>query len=468
KWYILYEFGDFHSQNSQRKIYHLKKDGKSEKVCTIKIFQNVDDSDIKKSLPLLTAYKYSIEKMLLSSGHCGTSNPEVIPKWSGRFYSSMAVIRPWAIEPKWKFTMGNWEQQWAELQQKHFEDWKFQDIWSYREQKSNENLMFDAITELKNHYVSNYSYLEKEAYNHASKVIQAMPSRYYSLGSYYHYEKDFSVFEKILDGTYNNWKNINQDLKFKRSSIPLVALSLIVDTPQAYNRLPSAVDKNLIKSFYQKDLLMFAAHMNNFDSVKYFLEAGWPIDQVTNYEPMSCQPDLARLKRLNRSALTYATENASIEVIKLLVDAGADTKIKDSQGNNLDYYLKLNPRFSAEEKESGFDMLLEKHSKITDVKPSFSCDEKLNRLEKAICSSKGLSIYDRELNKGYKDLIASNQLTIDLKASQIAWLKRRRSECKTYSTDGQLNACLARTTRARIRYLDYIRSALNNSLHPRK
>lgn len=462
KWYVLADYGDFHRHNSQRSVYKIQQDGSSKNVCTVKVFQNFDNGDAKESLPLFSAYKRSVEQIMLSGGHCGTSRPEVSARWNGQFFSSMAIIRPWAIEPTWKSKKNSWEATRIGFQQKHFEDWKYQDIWSYREHATNKNLMFDAITELKNHYVSNYSYSEREAYEHASKIIQSMPGRYYSLGVYYNQDKDFLIFQKMVDGTYNNWESINQDLKLKHGSVPLVALSLMVDTPQTYKMLPSTITKNSIESFYKKDILMFAAHMNNFDSVKYLLDSGWPVDQVTSHEPeYSCG---SKLERLNRSALTYAAENASIEVMRLLVDAGANIKIKDSKGNNLDYYLNLNPRFSAEEKISGFENVLKAYSELKDVKPSYSCEGKLNRLEKAICNSTGLSIYDRDLSKGYRNVIARNDLTVDLKASQIAWLKRRNSKCNIYSTDEQLNACLARTTRARIRYLESIQSALNKSL----
>jgi uncharacterized protein YecT (DUF1311 family) len=467
-WYVLADYGDFHSHNSQRSVYQIQQDGSSKNVCTVKIFQNFDGSDMKNSLPLFSSYKRSVEKIMLSGGHCGTSRPEVTAKWSGQFFSSMAIIRPWAIEPTWESTKGSWGAAGARVkfQQKHFEDWKYQDIWSYREHAANKNLMSDAITELKSHYVSNYSYSEPEAYEHATKVIQSMPGRYYSLGVYYNQDKDFSFLQNMMDGTYKNWEGITQDLKLRHGSLPLVALSLMVDTPQAYNLLPSTVSQSSIESSYKKNILMFAAHMNNFDSVKYLLDSGWSVNQVTSQkQEYSCEP---KLERLNRSALTYAAENASIEVMRLLVDAGADIKIKDSKGNNLDYYLSLNPRFSTEEKMLGFENVLKTSSKLKDVKPSYSCDGNLNRLEKAICNSAGLSIYDRELSKGYRDVIANNNLTVDIKSSQIAWLKRRNSECKIYSTDEQLDACLARTTRARIRYLESIQSALNKSLQQDK
>ena len=457
KWYVLTDFGDFHRHDSQRSIFQILEDGTSKSVCTIKIFQNFDEGSISEILPLFSAYKRSLEKIMLSSGYCGTSHPEVDALWSGRFFASMAVIRPWAVEPTWKNVKNKWELERIEFQQKHFDDWKYQDIWSYREHATYNNLIFDAISELKNHYVTNYSYSDSDALEHASKIVKSMPGRYYSLGIYYDQDKDFSIFQKIVDGTYENWSNLKQDLKLKYTNIPLVALSLMIDNPEQYKMLPAGVKPSLVKSFYEKDILMFAAHMNNFDSVKYLLDSGWPVDKVTNHEPTFCEQ---KFERLNRSALTYAAENASIEVIRLLVEAGADTNIKDSKGNSLDYYINLNPRFSAKEKEFGFEGVLKLYSALEQAKPkpSFSCNRKLNRIEGAICDSTGLSIYDRELAKGYKAVVGNKNSTVNLKRSQVEWLKRRNIQCSTFSEKMALNACLARTTRARIRYLDYLQS----------
>jgi uncharacterized protein YecT (DUF1311 family) len=167
-------------------------------------------------------------------------------------------------------------------------------------------------------------------------------------------------------------------------------------------------------------------------------------------------------KRNGRSALTYAAENASIELIKLLVDAGSNVKVIDSDGNNLDFYINKNPRFSIAEKAQGFEGILKKYSKPSDINPSFSCSAKLNRLEKAICSSKGLSIYDRELSQIYKQAISYPKISRQLKNSQIDWLKRRNNSCSKYHDDFQVNACIARTTRARIRALEYIANSFSS------
>ena len=147
--------------------------------------------------------------------------------------------------------------------------------------------------------------------------------------------------------------------------------------------------------------------------------------------------------------------------MKLLVDAGSDTKIKDSKGNDLDYYIKLNPRFSDEEKDLGFDGILRRNSNKKSVRPSFSCEANLNSIEIEICNSNGLAIYDRELNNNYISALRNTKISGDLKTSQIKWIKRRNNECGTFAESDKLVACIARTTRARIRYLEYLQSAFS-------
>lgn len=463
KWYVLGDFGDFHRHDSVRHVYRISKEGTAQKVCSLKIFQNFDETRMGKQLPFFSAYKRAVEKIMLDPGSCGTSHPEVTAKWNGQLFAAMSIIRPWAVEPAWKKSSNSWEANRIEFQRKHFSDWKFQDIWSYREYETYENLMADAITELKNHYSKHYNYSTADALQLAKGIIDAMPGRYYSLGIYHNQDKDYLPFQQMIGGTYQNWNELQQDLSLKYGNVPLTSLSLMIDNPQHYTHLPASIKKESIISFYHKDLLMFAAHMNNYDSVKFLLDSGWPVTAVTRYEQKySCDP---ALERVNRSALTYAAENASLEVIKLLISAGADTEIKDSKGNNLDYYINLNPRFSDDEKKLGFNGLVNRPSTSDSGKPSFSCDQKLNRIETAICNSNGLSIYDRELSKNYNAAKATTQLTSALKQSQRQWIKKRNRECGKLTGNDRLNACLARETRARIRYLEYIHSVFNNATH---
>jgi len=462
-WYVLEDFGDFYRHNSMRSIHELSLDGSTKKVCTIKIFENFSKKNFGKDFPFFTAYKEAVEEITLSTGHCGTSHPEVYAESSGKLYASMSIIRPWAINPTWESGNNSWEVK--DFQRKHFNDWKYQDIWSYREFQTHENTKFDAINELKTHYINNYAYSDEDAEKLASGIIDSMPGAYYSLGVYYGANKSTASLQDLANGNYNNWKNLEEDLKSLRvayQNIPdshLSILSLLVDNPKMLKKLPDTINQNDIKTFYEKDFLMFAAHMNNYDSVKYLVEQGWPINNITKWENSSfCDP---HIDRSNRSALTYAAENASIELIQYLVSKGSDINITDTKGNSLDFYINKNPRFTVEEKSLGFKGIINKYSKLNVIEPSFSCSAKLNSIEKAICSSEGLSIYDRELSKLYLKTLKHTNIGNQMKSSQIKWIKKRNSDCNQFKKQDQISACIARTSRARIRYLEYINSVFN-------
>jgi uncharacterized protein YecT (DUF1311 family) len=455
-WYVLEDFGDFYRHNSMRSIHKLSLDGSTKKVCTIKIFENFSPENSGKDFPFFTAYKKAVEEITLSTGDCGTSHPEVYAENAGKLYASMSIIRPWAIDPTWKSGNNSWEVK--DFQRKHFDDWKYQDIWSYREFQTHENTKLDAINELKTHYINNYSYTNEDAEKLASGIIDSMPGAYYSLGVYDGANQDTSFLQSLVDGTYNNWEDLEL-LKVGYENIPNLPLTILVDNPKMLKKLPDTINQNNIKTFYEKDFLMFAAHMNNYDSVKYLIEQGWPINNVTKWENNGpCNP---RMERTNRSALTYAAENASIELIQYLVSKGSDINITDTKGNNLDFYINKNPRFSVEEKALGFEGIIKKYSTLSDIQPSFSCSSKLNSIEQAICSSEGLSIYDRELLQAYQRVLAHENIAKRVQKSQIEWIKQRNNTCSQFKEKHQVNACIARKTRARIRYLEYVDSVFN-------
>lgn len=48
------------------------------------------------------------------------------------------------------------------------------------------------------------------------------------------------------------------------------------------------------------------------------------------------------------------------------------------------------------------------------------------------------------------------------KKSQIRWTKSRYKECASFENKNSLNACIARETRARIRYLEYLGAVLES------
>ena len=442
-WYVITDFGDFHRHNSVRDVHQIYADGSSKKVCSLKIFENFNNNSPPKNLKVFSSYNKVVEKIMLSPGSCGSNNPEVSARWNGQFFTSTSIYRPWAIELTKKLA----------LQKKHFNDWQYGDVWSEREHAVFVNAKHDAVKELKDYYINTFSYSKENAKIMAKEIVDSLPYRYYSLGIYYNDQKDFSFMNEISSATYRNWNNIQQDLKLRYGNYPLTALTLAIDTPKQLKNLPEDIGLEAVSSSYGKDLLMYAAHMNNYDTVKYLVDSGWPLNNTTRLKPgYSCG---LRMSRLNRSALTYAAENASPELIAYLVNAGADIDIKDSKGNGLDYYQRLNPRFSTLS-DVELEELLTKAAPSNTIKPSFSCKGGLNKVERAICKSEGLSIYDRELANAYKKAIRSTDNKKRLKESQINWIKTRNNNCQQTKGAESMSACIAKATRARTRYLRYM------------
>lgn len=197
-------------------------------------------------------------------------------------------------------------------------------------------------------------------------------------------------------------------------------------------------------NWFNKTALMWAAHFNDVDAINALVDSGVLINAVT-----ATDDKYASVQYLNRSALTYAAENATLPVIQALLRAGADTSIKDSQGNGLEYYFKKN-------------ILLQDTSlnplSLTEVEinPSFDCTLARTRQEKAICASQGLSVYDAQLGALYKKVRASGRYP-NIKPLQRNWLRALKSNCNSADQD-ELIQCMKPSYRVRIKYLSNLLS----------
>ncbi|MFC7048221.1 lysozyme inhibitor LprI family protein [Emcibacter nanhaiensis] len=455
-------------KNRSKNIFRVSPDGEASNVCLIELMQPFEDTNAKNELSFFSAYHKTVREMTrVKDSICIQSHtsPDQRAAKRGKLLTAMMVSRPWALNKRWE-AMGRTEGGFREgFQKKHFSDWKYQDVWSYREAGVLDSARRDAKRELTRYYKKYFDMSDEEAAQLADDAVEGLPGGYYSLGVYYEQNKDFDALKGLIDGTFSDWSALGDLLTLKRQKKIPEYLLLMVDVPQQIGNLPDALKADTIINYFDKDLLMYAAHMNNYDAVKYLLAIDWPLERVTRFEQYrrgNFVGGCHYINRTNRSALTYAAENASIELIKLLVEAGMDTEIHDSQGNSLDYYINLNPRFSAEDKALGFNGLLAKYAEAEPVTPSFACGGKLSRLESAICSKPGLAIYDRELSRAYGKLRGRDDIGAQMKKSQVDWIGWRTRECRRYKEDFQLNACIARTTRARIRYLDYVSEAFDS------
>jgi len=446
--YIAYDDGQF---STPKDIYKIGLNNSLTKVCSVYAASNSKVNVAVKKPKLLEEYFQNISNIFDSPFACSRTGANSRSIATRREFISNALRRPWAAsEMGWNIKY------YKNTQKKHFDHWQYKDIWSKREKDTFMEFQASVRNELALYYQNKFNLNFDISSHYAEKILEIFPSYAYSLGSYYHEDKDFSIYQRALSGGLNDWSQLlklfnGTTNKYSNSFAPV---SLFVDYPEKVLNFKNVIDVKSGVTNYGKTLLMYAAHMDSYDAVKWLLDNGWDVNAVTHQEQdIYCEE--VKLERDNRSALTYAVENASIHLIKLLIDSGADINIKDSKGNNLDFYLAKNTKFSDEEKGLGLEKLL-KSTVDQKISPSFNCSGKLNKIESSICSSDTLSIYDRQLLKEYKAARSHSDNPKSIKKSQIAWIKKRNKECGRIEDNGFRLSCIAQTTRARIRYLEYV------------
>jgi len=222
-----------------------------------------------------------------------------------------------------------------------------------------------------------------------------------------------------------------------------------VEHPQILQTLLGAGVDVRVENEFGKTSLMVAAHMNRPDSIQLLLKAGAD-PNATTINHNDCGYDLFRT---NRTALMYAAENADIEVMRLLVDGGANIDAKDSVGNDVHYYLSLNPYLTAAQKQMSLKQLLLSFSESSTSAPSFDCTVAKQRIESLICKDQILARQDLSLASTFTAWMNKAESAQREKADELAWLKRRAEHCQSVKDEAQAISCLQLVTRARIRYL---------------
>ncbi|MDK1286428.1 hypothetical protein [Pseudoalteromonas umbrosa] len=298
------------------------------------------------------------------------------------------------------------------------------DAWSHRELLTLKNHMADAQLQVAHFYMSYHKYDKDKAHFYAQTLI------YQFLG------RLLTPYQGYMD--------------LKAGSPQYFKAQYLLNDLSAEEFAQAAAYKN----WFNKTHLMLASHFNDLDTVNALIAAGTDINAVTfideDDEYSSSDAFINDVKRLNRSALTYAAENASLEVINALITAGADKKLLDSRGNDLSFYFAKNPRPKVAALATEFKLL--KGTKTSaQITASFDCKLAKSKQEKAICSSAGLALYDRELAAAYKRL-RNTEHADHVRQTQRLWLKNLRQHSKGLNQK-ETQEYLKAQYRARIRAL---------------
>ena len=99
---------------------------------------------------------------------------------------------------------------------------------------------------------------------------------------------------------------------------------------------------------FNKTALMFAAHFDLLEAAEILLDAGADPNRQTRMLGYSC-PYIILVGE--RTALFYAAEKASADMIRLLIERGAEVTAVDSRGFGALQYLELNEALSPRERE---------------------------------------------------------------------------------------------------------------------
>lgn len=462
-YYFLDEPGRFSDNKGMRSVYRLLPNGSVDKVCQLLVNQELDVTSSEGELPAVSAFVESLEQVSGPAiAYCGTLNAHYSAKLSAREAASRLLLRPWHVLGD-EYPRQTWGGAYTTDQAValFLSDWALDDVWTQREAGVLSSARSRAQTELTTYYIKAFGLNGPDAAFWAERNIAELVSAYFVIpSSYLKFRKteNLTIRTKITTGDPVSLNKLSLDLSnpeshdWDRFSQPITWASLALDSPETLKAaLKDERYRSALTSF-GKNILMYAAHMNNYEAAEIALAAGVPINAVTAKQPGadSCFGIPSVMKR---TALMYAAENASPEMIKLLLDNGADVTVTDSKGQGVAEYLSRNPRLVGQTDFQNVIDLVKAKSIATDwFQPSFDCKKAQSRTEKLTCANKTLAIYDRELGQAYSAILeASKSADID-RADQRAWLKLRNNTCDV-GDDTQVAICLNIWNRARISYL---------------
>jgi uncharacterized protein YecT (DUF1311 family) len=435
-------------------LFQLRGDGHVREVCRVEATHAQEVYAKFVSFPGVSSYLRLIRAIgagddaAAGGSDCGTGNAYAGVTHDAQATASelRAALRPWVVADVHKqfdpkddpYHIYN------DRTERFLREWGLQDAWSHREYQTLVQHVAPAVVGVAEWLREEFAVSEAAARPAAVRVVhELLGQRLLIPTSYGDGEREFTqdtFADELLE---RDVARLDADLTSDRSGNGANA-ALAVEWAYGLRRLlATGADPDLPNEF-GKTPLMVAAHMNRPDAVRALLGAGAKVNLATNG---GRDPRCSRPMRTGRTALMYAAEDASPVVMKILLDAGADPTARDSQNNTVDFYLAHNPRLTAEQIKLGLGGVAQLAPQF--ALPGFDGSRARTAVEKAICGSEVLRVFDGELTRAYGEFRARyGEAAV---AEQRAWLARRDTRCPTAAAD--FAECVAEVLRTRVRYL---------------
>ena len=462
-YYFLDQGNDFALANAEAvRVYRLAAGGNTRMVCN---FALSDPAAITafESRPAFKAFIRVLRGIGYGGPDCGTLHSSTMHGNSAQAAVTRAALRPWAISAARKGS--GYYRYFGGIETFLFQ-WSLGDPWSRREFLTLDEHRRAAERDVAAYLVASYGLAPEQAGIQARRMVDDIVAAHLLIPNSYvpGAANWFGDNPPVID-----LKLVNPNERPDSIAPAMTPLQVSMDgaealAPRLFRALGdstarkaylAAADDRELANAYGKTVLMTAAHLNALDAVKELLAAGAGVNAITHEPSLSgCESEL---KHHERTALMYAAENASFEVMDALVAAGASPDAKDSEGVSVDDYLARNPRLASlgtPPPTNVAEALTRFHLQPANNEPSYSCAGKLSALETLICGDPSAALYDREMARGFAAWKEKSSNASDAVAEQLDWLRRRNRVCGAMDGDDAKRLCLEEMLRARSRYIE--------------
>lgn len=432
-------------------IYRLRASGRADPRCVINTVTSDRATEAFAALPAVGSFLSLIRTVGEPGPDSGTLHAETRHKAQAESAVGRAASRPWTVAANvWVgYAQGEYYT-YGPRMLRFLEQWSELGLWNRREYQTLLASMATATESYAAFLRAEFGMSEPAATEGAKRVVENLLARRILIPA--HYEEGIDPFYYFPRSALQ-LSVLHRDREEFEAEVALIkdqptakdeyskALADAVEWTYGLDRLLAlGANPNAVNEF-GKSALMVAAHFDRVDSVRKLLRSGAKVGQLTTQS----NKDWINMTRTRRTALMYAAENASAEVIKALLDAGADKSAVDSQRNGIGFYLTNNPRFTDEQRARGIEAIAAGAADVS--RASFDCAGAQTHIEITICTSPALRAFDTEVADAFARLKQKGGSRVV--AEQRAWLKVRDGAC---NADADAD-CLAELLRTRLRYL---------------